>query len=691
MSEKIKLRKKLSLKICAILIASIFVLFTGMVFIIVNTVKNVIEESTYSFSEVIAEKRASEFDNWIDVYLKDLRIYSEADVNRTGDKDQILEWFHDHESIRNKDYAAVFFVDRDGNLYQDRGRIIEGAGKDKDYYDAIIRQGKDEFVGQMHLSKYINSWVVPVGRAAKDKKGNIVGAYIGMLNYSVIYQKVTLDKVGETGFFTLLDKDGTVIACNDQTRFMKKFDMPKDLQDLIKNKKSGNFISENDGVKNHIFIANVDRANWTLLFSMEEDEILYPVIFTTRIAGISGLIIDLVVAIIVVLCLVNIFKKIKVIDGLLDELSTGDADLTIQLPVKNDDEIDALVKSVNKFIAKFHSIMTTVKTSENNLESAGNDLTQEIENTTKTIDQMTGNLRLVNTKVQNQDERVDNSASTVHEITQNIESLDNMIQNQASSVVEASAAVEQMIGNINSVDNSVEKMSQEFNTLENHTKNGIEQNAEVNALVQEIAEQSASLIDANTSIQQIADQTNLLAMNAAIEAAHAGEAGKGFSVVADEIRKLAEISAEQSEKISQEIQSIQDGISQVANESGNSEKTFQAVSGCIVTTGQLVLHIKNAMEEQQTGSKQILEALQLMNDSTSEVRGAAQEMTEAGNMIMQDINELKNSMGDITNAVSEITNGTDYVNATTAKLQVISNALGESIESISKDVNLFKI
>ena len=196
MPEKIKLRKKLGLKISAILILSIFVLFTGMLVILVNKVEDVIEESTYSFSKVIAEKRSSEFDNWINVYLKDLRIYSEADVSKTGNTEEVVKWLHNHESIRNKDYIAVFYGDMKGNLYEDKGKTIEKGAINKDFYNAIIKDSKEEFVGQIYLSKKLNSWVVPVARAVKDFNGKITGMYVGMLNYNVIYHKVTLDSVG---------------------------------------------------------------------------------------------------------------------------------------------------------------------------------------------------------------------------------------------------------------------------------------------------------------------------------------------------------------------------------------------------------------------------------------------------------------------------------------------------------------
>ena len=424
---------------------------------------------------------------------------------------------------------------------------------------------------------------------------------------------------------------------------------------------------------------------------MNEEEILYPSSYAMKISITFGLIINFVVALIVIICLRNIFKKINVINGLLKELSTGDADLTIQLPIKNDDEIDSLVKSVNLFMEKFRSIMCTVICNEKKLEDKGLELTSKLENSNKTISKMSSNLMNVNSQVQNQTQRVDNSAKSINSISEDISSLEDMIQNQASSVIQASSSVEEMVGNITSIDNSVDKMFNEFSKLENHTKEGVLKNTIVNDLVQDIVQQSLSLVDANTAIQEISDQTNLLAMNAAIEAAHAGESGKGFSIVADEIRKLAEISSEQSEKISSEIKSIQEGIEKVAFESRESESIFKAVTECIILTGEIVLQIKNASSEQKEGSEQILVALELMNSSTVEVRTTAQNMTDEGNTISQDIDEIKKMTNEISNAVLDLAEGTEIVDKTIAILNDITTEFMQSLKTISTDVRKFRV
>ena len=144
-------------------------------------------------------------------------------------------------------------------------------------------------------------------------------------------------------------------------------------------------------------------------------------------------------------------------------------------------------------------------------------------------------------------------------------------------------------------------MAASFDDLSANAQTGFSKQQDVNDRIKQIENQSEMLHEANLAISSIAEQTNLLAMNAAIEAAHAGEAGKGFSVVADEIRKLSETSSAQSKTIGEQLNSIQESITEVVSASTEASDAFSAVSNKIKETDQIVMQIKAAMEEQNSG------------------------------------------------------------------------------------------
>ena len=187
-------------------------------------------------------------------------------------------------------------------------------------------------------------------------------------------------------------------------------------------------------------------------------------------------------------------------------------------------------------------------------------------------------------KIQTQNNSVSETAGAVNEIASNIESLDRMIENQGQGIMDASSAVEQMVGNINSVTSSMDKMAVSFNELSAQATQGEQLQKKATNQIEHIKKQSDTLQEANVAIANISKQTNLLAMNAAIEASHAGEAVKGFAVVADEIRKLSETSAVQSKKIGEELKAIVESIEEMVSASIESSQAFNTVNNKISKT-----------------------------------------------------------------------------------------------------------
>jgi len=153
--------------------------------------------------------------------------------------------------------------------------------------------------------------------------------------------------------------------------------------------------------------------------------------------------------------------------------------------------------------------------------------------------------------------------------------------------------------------------------------------------IQEVARESESLMEINSVMQNIASQTNLLSMNAAIEAAHAGELGMGFAVVANEIRKLAESSATQSKTISSVLKKIKGAIDKITKSTEGVLGKFDAIEDGVKTVADQEHNILNAMEEQGHGSKQILQAIGSLNDLTQRVKDEARQMAESSSAALQ--------------------------------------------------------
>ena len=325
------------------------------------------------------------------------------------------------------------------------------------------------------------------------------------------------------------------------------------------------------------------------------------------------------------------------------------------------------------------------------LERVGGQLGQAIEDTAGAVGSIGQTVEEVNDKVRNQVASVTETSATITQIVRSIEGLQADIDNQASSVTESSASIEQMMSNILSVTKNVEQMGGEFAKLIQASDDGKAKLVTVAEKVRLVSDQSRKLLEANGVIKSIAAQTNLLAMNAAIEAAHAGDAGRGFAVVADEIRKLAELSSKQSAEINKDISQILKEISTVVGATGESEQAFGHILEEIVVLNRYEQEVKQAMAEQSEGSKQILEAIAEINQITTHVKDSAAEITEGSRSIQTEMGHLANVSEELAASMHQIDEGTKLIRSSTTLLEEVGERNSEQVTALAGVVTKFTL
>ena len=375
----------------------------------------------------------------------------------------------------------------------------------------------------------------------------------------------------------------------------------------------------------------------------------------------------------------------------ITDLASDSADLTRKIAVKNKDEIGDVVKGFNLFTDKLRSIIVDIKSSQETLDVVSVDMSHSATDTSGIMTEMSSSINKVQEQVEYQARTVMEAVNQVSKVSEDIGSLENFINVQVNEVTQASSTVEEMVSNISSVNHIVDKMAASFGNLEGNVRNGAEKQVLVNDRINKIQDESAMLEEANTVIQGIAEQTNLLAMNAAIEAAHAGEAGKGFSVVADEIRKLSEDSSEQSQKIGEQLSKIRESITGVTIASAESLDSYNTLSNMINETDNLVRQIKESMNEQTEGSKQINLSLQTLNDSTQDVRTASETMTRGNRLVMEKVNQLQDATTEMAQNMCEMAFGTQKIVEAGEILSSNSRNVRDSVSKISSQIQQFKV
>jgi len=430
---------------------------------------------------------------------------------------------------------------------------------------------------------------------------------------------------------------------------------------------------------------------WSIMIASEDSYILREVNDLTRFTIIMAIISIVIAAAIVYFTLSRTVQPIVNVADTLKDISEGEGDLTRSIAVTSKDEVGELALYFNKTLEKIKNLVLIIKNEAIGLQEIGTGLSSNMTETAAAINQITANIQSIKGRIINQSASVTETNATMEQVIGNIKKLNDHVENQSSNISQASSAIEEMVANIQSVTGTLEKNTENVKSLNEASEVGRNGLQEVSTNIQEIARESEGLMEINAVMENIASQTNLLSMNAAIEAAHAGEAGKGFAVVAAEIRKLAESSSAQSKTIGTVLKKIKISIDKITKSTEDVLNKFAAVDAGVKTVAQQEGIILHAMEEQGVGSKQILDSIGNVNSITRQVKSGSAEMLEGGKEITHESQNLEKATQEIAGGMNEMASGADQINIAVSNVNDMTVKNRESIEGLMREVSRFKI
>ncbi|MCL2805235.1 MAG: methyl-accepting chemotaxis protein [Treponema sp.] len=411
---------------------------------------------------------------------------------------------------------------------------------------------------------------------------------------------------------------------------------------------------------------------------------------TLLMAIITALGIALAATIILALYISNMISRpLGLLVKAFEKVAIGD--LRERLSDHGKDEIAQASRAYNQTMDEFSKMIVSIISQTSELSSTGTDLASNMNETAAAINEITANVQSIKGRVINQSASVSETHATMEQVVANIDKLNGHVENQSNNVAQASSAIEEMVANTRSVTETLIKNSANVTTLKEASEVGRTGLSGVASDIQEIARESEGLMEINSVMQNIASQTNLLSMNAAIEAAHAGEAGKGFAVVADEIRKLAESSGNQSKTISGVLKKIKGSIDKITRSTEKVLSNFEAIDTSVKTVAEQEENIRSAMEEQGEGSKQILDGISNVNEITRQVRSGSSEMLNGAKEVIQESNNLEKVTQEITSGMNEMASGAEQINVAVHHVNEISIKNREGIDVLIKEVSRFKV
>ena len=726
----------LKAKLISIILAMILVIIGSLSVVILHKSNNMQRKTAFQYAEVLAKANSVEIQRRIESFTDYANILSqlfsayettEENLRRDSFNDIMESTLQQNERIIG--IWSAWLPNSIDNLDAKLGQYQTFYTRRNTGQVELVKAGYEgwkgylaEMTGKPEIASPVwrdvfgqgNVPVIAVMYPIKNSNGSLVGL-IG-INYITNMQQIVDDLVHEVyggkGFAGVYTNEGVIVA-----HYAKEW-----IKDNIRNNAGEKELLgdhhervvnsiKNGGENGHpvvetryspvlktnlhliyepVVISGMDTP-WSLMLGIPMLEITQPVRSMTYFTIIFSVIILLAAAIITFFVSRRIVRPITRVTETLKDISEGEGDLTKRIINNSKDEVGDLSRYFNLTLDKIRDLVVIIRNEAEKLSQTGQDLANDMNETASAMNEITSTIQSIKGRVINQSASVSETHATMEQLTANINKLDGHVENQNINVNQASAAIEEMVANIQSVTKTLVSNSSNVKILLEASEVGSAGLNEMAADIKEITNESQGLLEINKVISDIASQTNLLSMNAAIEAAHAGDAGRGFAVVADEIRKLAESSSEQSRTIKNVLMKMKNAIDKISASAENVLTNFEAIDTSVRIVAKQEENIRGAMEEQGQGSKQVLSGISEVTEISRQVKSGSNEMLSGAKEVITESTNLEMVTQEITMGMNEMASGAEQINISVNHINDISARTSQGINTLLKEVSRFKV
>ena len=444
-----------------------------------------------------------------------------------------------------------------------------------------------------------------------------------------------------------------------------------------------------DGSARLVSFISDDSSGWGVAAGINIDEIREPSIRLVKKITYVTVPAVLMLALIMFFLTNRFNRPLRRIVTTMAEISQGEANLKTNLDESGNHEIAVLSRDFNRFLARLAGIIQQIRSTAQRVSTVKSNLGTLSSETAASSAEISSSIESVNGQIEQLDNLIARSSDSIQAINGVIGEFDRSVESQTAAINEVSSSIEEMMASVGSVRKVAGSNETSLGKLIDSSRRGGMKIDDTNTVIDQVNSRIDQLAQAANLIHKIASQTNLLSMNAAIEAAHAGDAGKGFSVVAEEIRKLATSTADNAKTIGDALSDITDQILAAVDSSRESRAAFTEIEKEIGGVADGLGEISSSVTELGAGGSEIL-------SSVSSLSELSQSVQDGSRRIHDDASQIKGSIDDVSMISTGVVSGMDEIalavrqNRESAdQVKSESEQLGRSIDEINGEVGRF--